>query len=456
MATTSMWAVKGRLGKIVLYVENPDKTIDTKTVQSETDTQSLYDVINYAMSTNKTVDTESEGTQAQYVTGINCTATGARDQMMLTKRQYNKEGGIVAYHGYRSFKEGEVTPGLAHSLGVQLAKELWGDRFEIVVATHLDRNCTHNHFCVNSVSFADGNRFRCNKTTYGQMKAASDRLCRENNLSVINEPNYDNSKQYGEWRANDSGRLTWKEELRTDLNYAIRRSRTKEQLEQNLLDMGYQIKWGKELSILAPGKERYLRPARQFGEQYSTERILEQVQAQNRYGTYCKARMRLSEPERRHIRIMLRGKDPDSMATRYYHYGLRISIFATHKSSDLNPFMRREVSYLHSIIRQIELLIKMVIDTIEQLLKLRADTKAKQHPLYKERNRLYKQISRTNDPAEIAFLRQELKRVGIEYKSVREIVTDCDAIIEREPKLNEHIQRLQPIQKQRDGWERLH
>jgi hypothetical protein len=161
-----MWPVKGRLGKIVLYVENPDKTIDTKAAQSKADTQSLYDVINYAMSSNKTVDTESEGTQVQYVTGINCTATGARDQMMLTKRQYNKEGGIVAYHGYQSFKEGEVTPDLAHTLGVQLAKELWGDRF------------------------------RCNKTTYGQMKAASDRLCRENNLSVINEPNYGNSKQY--------------------------------------------------------------------------------------------------------------------------------------------------------------------------------------------------------------------------------------------------------------------
>jgi hypothetical protein len=116
--------------------------------------------------------------------------------------------------------------------------------------------------------------------------------------------------------------------------------------------------------------------------------------------------------------------------------------------------MRREVSHLHSIIRQIGLLIKMVIETIEQLLKLRAETKAKQPPYNKERNRLYKQIRRTDDPAEIAFLRQELKRVGIEYKSVRDIVKDCDAIIEREPKLDEHIQQLQPRQKQREGWER--
>jgi hypothetical protein len=164
--------------------------------------------------------------------------------------------------------------------------------------------------------------------------------------------------------------------------------------------------------------------------------------------------MRLNEPERRHIRIKLKGKDPDSLSTKYYHYGLLVSIFSTHKPSNLNPFMRREVSHLHSIIRQIELLIKMVIDTIEQLLKLRAETKAKQHPLYKECNRLYKQISRTDDPAEIAFLRQELKQVGIEYKSVRDIIKDCDAIIEREPKLNERIQRLQPKQKQRDSWER--
>jgi hypothetical protein len=100
------------------------------------------------------------------------------------------------------------------------------------------------------------------------------------------------------------------------------------------------------------------------------------------------------------------------------------------------------------------MLFNLLFDTIEQLLKLRAETKAKEHPLYKERNRLYKQISRTDGPEETAFLRQELKRVGIEYKNVRDTVKDCYAIINREPKLDERIQQLQPRQKQRDGWER--
>lgn len=455
MATTAIWPVRGRLGKIVLYVENPDKTTDTLAeAKSGSDAQSLSDVINYAMATNKTVDAESDETQIQYVTGVNCTATGARDQMMLTKHQYNKDGGIVAYHGYQSFKPGEVTADLAHKLGVQLAKELWSDRFEIVVATHLDRGHLHNHFCVNSVSFADGKRFRDNKTTYGQMRAASDRICCEHGLSVINEPQHGNSKQYGEWRADDSGKLSWKEELRTDLNYAIQRSKTKEELTQQLNDMGYQYKWGKELSILAPGKERYLRPVRQLGGQYSTENILKVLQEQNRYGIIRKPRMRLSSDEQYFIRTKLKGKDPESLTTRYYHYGLLVSIFATHKSSNLSPFMRREVSQLHAIFRQIELLFKLLFDTIEQLLNFRAEVKAKVHPLYQERNRLYKQISRTDDQDEIAFLRGELKKVGIEYASVRTIVKDCNAIIEREPKVNEHIRQLQPRQRQRDSRER--
>lgn len=174
MATTSIWSVKGWLGKVVVYVENPEKTENPDFVEtpdmSEQDTQGLTDVIAYAVNEEKTrrknksgegdsIDNESEIIMQQYVSGINCTPTTARSEMMAVKKRYGKDEGIMAFHGYQSFAPGECTPAMAHEIGVKLAEELWGERFQVLVATHLDKaHHLHNHFVVNSVSFADGRK----------------------------------------------------------------------------------------------------------------------------------------------------------------------------------------------------------------------------------------------------------------------------------------------------------
>ena len=107
--------------------------------------------------------------------------------MMRTKRRFDKMGGIIGFHAFQSFAKGEVTPELAHKIGVELANELWGDRFEVVVTTHLNTNCIHNHFCLNSVSFKDGKKFYDTLESYALMRETSDRLCEEYKLSVIKE-----------------------------------------------------------------------------------------------------------------------------------------------------------------------------------------------------------------------------------------------------------------------------
>ena len=160
MAVTSIWSVKGWLGKVVIYVENPDKTTapeiaklpgyeKEETVQSEEKMQSLSDVIAYAVNAEKTrrkgkkgeegIVSETEQIMQQYVSGINCTPATARNEMMAVKKRYGKDEGIVAFHGYQSFAPGECTPALAHEIGVRLAQELWGGRFQVLVATHLDK-----------------------------------------------------------------------------------------------------------------------------------------------------------------------------------------------------------------------------------------------------------------------------------------------------------------------------
>ena len=176
MATTSIWSVKGWLGKVVVYVENPEKTMHPETAGipesgsgEEADRQGLADVIAYAVNTEKTrnrnngcesIAEEDGAALQQYVTGVNCTSATARSEMMAVKERYGKDGGIMAFHGYQSFAPGECTPQMAHEIGVRLAEELWGERFQVLVATHLDKaHHLHNHFVVNSVSFADVKHF---------------------------------------------------------------------------------------------------------------------------------------------------------------------------------------------------------------------------------------------------------------------------------------------------------
>ena len=176
MATTAIWKVKGNLGQVVNYAANPDKT-----VFSPAELQGLRDVMNYTTQDYKTEE-------QRYVSGVNCIPEIARDEMMMVKRQFGKEGGIIAFHGYQSFAPGEVTPEQAHKIGVELARKLWGGRFQVIIATHLDKKHIHNHFVLNSVSFVDGKKYNDCKATYALMRQTSDELCREHGLSVIEKP----------------------------------------------------------------------------------------------------------------------------------------------------------------------------------------------------------------------------------------------------------------------------
>ena len=179
MAVCEIWDVRGRLDHPIDYAENPEKTANPK--YTEADLQAMVDVMEYATNKDKTE-------QRFFVTGVNCDPTTARDEMMISKAQWNDTSEIVCYHGFQSFKSGEVTPEQAHEVGVRLAERMWGDRFQVIVATHLNTECLHNHFVVNSVSFADGKHYHDNKANLRLLRQHSDELCREYALSVIEHP----------------------------------------------------------------------------------------------------------------------------------------------------------------------------------------------------------------------------------------------------------------------------
>lgn len=175
MAATSLWHIEGRLKDLIDYVENPEKTALNEELQD------FFDVFSYVRNPEKTDNGE-------YVTAINCLKETALQQMILTKKQYQKSDGYVAWHGYQSFKPDEVTPEQCHEIGLKLAREMWGDKYQIIVTTHLNKDHLHNHFCFNSVSFLDGRKYNYSKSEQKRLRDVSDRLCREYGLSVIQKP----------------------------------------------------------------------------------------------------------------------------------------------------------------------------------------------------------------------------------------------------------------------------
>lgn len=286
MATTAIWDVTDRLDRVIDYATNPNKTENLD--YYDTVFQGLRNVLEY---TQEDVKTE----QQFYVTGINCDSATACEQMGRTKLQFQKMDGILAYHAYQAFAPGEATPETAHAIGVKLARELWGGRFEVVVSTHLDKHHLHNHFVLNSVSFADGRKYYDNNATYALMRQVSDRLCREYSLSVIENPRRGKSKHYAEWKAEKEGKPTWRGLIRDDVDSAIAASMTITQFMAALRKQGYEVKTGvKYMAVRPPGKERFVR-LKTIGDDYTEESIKQRI-LQNRTPKKPEA---LPEPKRK-------------------------------------------------------------------------------------------------------------------------------------------------------------
>lgn len=151
----------------------------------------MYNALRYVENDDKT-------DKKFFVSAINCPVQRAYENMMTTKQHYGKLGGNVAYHGYQSFKEGEVTPDECHYIGVETAKKIWGDEYEIVVTTHLDKqHHLHNHFVVNSVSFRTGRKFENHISDHYRLREISDAICKDRGKSVLENAPFYNSKKKG-------------------------------------------------------------------------------------------------------------------------------------------------------------------------------------------------------------------------------------------------------------------
>ena len=229
MATTGFWPVRGKLKKVLDYADNPDKTTAKEYLDED-----LYQTLRYTENDNKT-------DERKYVSGVNCSAAFAYEEMMAVKRKYGERGKVVAYHGYQSFKTGEVTPEQAHEIGLETARRMWGKDFQVLVTNHLNTDNLHNHFIVNSVSFRDGHKYRNSIEQHHELREISDQICKEQGLSVLRNTRFYGGQTKGTYWREQRGQPTHRQQLKQDVEYCLKYSMNWEQFYQQMQAKGYTI-----------------------------------------------------------------------------------------------------------------------------------------------------------------------------------------------------------------------
>ena len=405
MATTSLWHIKGRLKDLIDYVENPEKT-----AAKTTDLQDLYNVFSYVQ--------RPEATQeGEYVTAINCLKETALRQMILTKKRYGKTDGYIAWHGYQSFKPEEVSPQLAHEIGVKLAKEMWGNRFEIIVTTHLDKEHLHCHFCFNSVSFRDGGKYNYSKTEQKRLRELSDRLCREYGLSVIKKPHKAPSRPV--WLDEKSGKPTRYNVYRADIREAIEFSKSERYMEDYLRRKGYITDFtGRHWKLRLPQYEHFTR-LDTLDKCWTPENIQRSMGSRAAFGS---RRAYISYPPEmpQDLQDWFQPFHRTSHIYRLYlHYCYLLGYLP--KNTDYkptSPYLKEDLRKLDELSEQVRYMGKYGIETLEDLYADRAKIESDMTKLIEVRTKLQNKIRRAA-PAEKETLRQEKAGVTKQITTLR-------------------------------------
>lgn len=420
MATTSIWAVKSRVDHVLDYATNEQKT-DRR--WSEPDLQAMRDVMDYAMNDAKTE-------KQFYITALQCSLRDARTEMALLKRRHGKEDGILAFHGYQSFKPGEVTPDIAHEIGVKLAEELWPDH-QVIVATHLDKAHVHNHFVLNSVSM-NGRKFYANKESYRKMRAASDRLCKQYGLSVITDHKEYYPKHYAEWSAEQDGQSTWRSSIRVDMDAAIKASMTFQQFIIAMKQKGYVLeRRGSFLRIKSPGMKRFVR-FRSLGEGYSETDIQRRI-LQKRYPEMPTQKVSLPsakytvQGDFRLSKVTWKG-----LRALYFFYVRKLRQARQQPREAIPDALRVDLRHLDAISEQSKFLNRYKLDTGEQVESLKLNLEMQLFDLQKERKMLCNEKRRqgiTDDRTNV--IHAQLKQLKSTFRQVRRDLKLCDIVLER-------------------------
>ena len=426
IAVVKIWKVVTHLDQVVDYAEDHNKT-------NLSNFKDLNDLMDYAMNGDKTEE-------SLYISGINCDPNNATKEMIMIKDKYLKKDGILAWHAYQSFKEGEVTPDEAHKIGLELANEMWGDRFQVVVTTHLNTKHFHNHFVLNSVSFLDGKKYNADRNSYAEFRRLNDLICMEHGKSYLSEKKTKSGINYINYQNRGIKYTNYYKKAKEDLDLAIAKASNYESFKNILINLGYDItvRAGK-LSIRGKDYKRNIRIERYFGEDYSIDNINKQIKGL--YLPETRSYYRNRKPTS--ILSILSKPKYNSFYSMYIRYCNLLNNYPNYvKKYPLSSSVKEDVKKLDSFSEQAIMLVNNHIETEDNFYFFLNDKVNELSNLKQKREDLWKKYKTVKDNKKVE-IKKEIDNISDKIKEVNKEVKMCEDIRLRKKDVEDNLKTIE-------------
>ncbi|MCI9434607.1 MAG: relaxase/mobilization nuclease domain-containing protein [Bacilli bacterium] len=430
MATTSIWSIKNNLKQSINYIINPEKTLNED--YGKTDYNYLEGRTDYNFKNEK----------VHYISYLNCEEYDPYSSMKDTKDYYNKNGGALAFHGYQSFKNGEVTADVAHEIGVKFAEEMFKD-YEVVVATHQNTNHIHNHFIINSASFKTGKKYNNNRTNLAKLRHISDSLCAEYGLRILEENN--SYKSTFEYKVTDND---YYKTLKDDLDSIISYSVTIRQVMNRMRQLGYKFYLRNDIITIYRDDYDKVRIEKAFGSDYSKDRI-------NKRLYYSKQITFKPMPQKSIFQEYLTktNNHHKGIYGLYLYYCYLLKVFPKeHPKQYLSYSIRQDIKKLDSCSKQTEFMVNNKIETIEDLEMFAKNNYEEYQSLIGKRENLWKRYHRAKAEDKKSEILAEINFIQPKIKELRKYDNYCKEIRKRSISIQDNLNNFdKDMQKEKDN-----
>ncbi|MGN1384265.1 MAG: relaxase/mobilization nuclease domain-containing protein [Clostridia bacterium] len=389
----------------------------------------LDTIIKYIMNGEKTE-------KMMYVSGVNCKPDTAIYEMQDTKKRFGKEDGIISYHLIQSFDGKEVSPKKCHELGLQYAKELFGDDFQFVVATHLNTDNVHNHIVINSVSFKSGNKFYSNRETKDFIRMTSDFICRENGLSVIKTP-WKNKGYYKLYAKNNP----YMQLVKKDIDEAIAISNSYKGFISKLEAKGYYVSENEDTGLIIERNNSYqaVRPQELFGDNYSKEKIKYRIENKIYARAFIpKKKYKMSIEEYNKFKQKQRQHQLRELPALYILICLLLKIDPLPDKIKIKDYkvpitkeMKISLKHLESLNQQTILLAENKINNLEELKSYRYNLEEKLRILKGKRENLWRKRKKETNPEIKEKITHEIGNLKALINKANKDIVNCYEIENR-------------------------
>ena len=417
-------------------------------------TTNLNGLIEYVMNGDKT-------DEMKYVSGVNCLPETAYEEMIATKNRFNKgKEKIIGYHLIQSFKEGEVTPEVAHEIGLEYVNEVFGKDFEVVVATHLNTDNVHNHIVINSVSLKTGKKFYDYHASRDYLRIVSDCICQYYGLSVLEDKIWKHKGAYKRFAKENP----YMQMVKSDVDRCLEAALYERDFEKRMKELGYSYSndYEQGLVVIDNTRDRKVYLQKFFGDKYSYNTVIDRIlDYENKNIAQYGKKYKMSKEEYNKMIEIKRKNEIKKLSLLYVLFCLLLKIDPLPAKMDfgkarvsLTKEMRIELKYMKELSRQTILLTENKIGSLDDLNAFRTKLEDEVRTLKGARENLQRKKRKSMNQEDITKFDEELKTLAPKIKQLNTDIQNCYKIEKRtilwQQKYDKAMEKEQEQQKQNE------